>query len=315
MHVAIYLPLVIPVLAAVAARGLADRLPPAAASWLLAVTALALALASSAVLGLLALSALIRVPVIDAVGHLSRSVVTRGDEVSVPVAVAGGALLAAAATAVGKVTWRRAKAIARAHRHASGLPGAGEVVVTEDSAADAYTVPGWPCRIVITQGMLRALSAAERGVLLAHERTHARNLHYLFTMAARLAAAANPLLHPVAAEVGYAVERWADERAAAETGDRALTARAIARAALASSAAPPERAPDAATGTLGLIARGQARPGPVPRRVAALLVPPPGLSPLLIAAAIVLVAVSGFSAVEAARDLHQLIELAQGQPA
>ncbi len=59
-------------------------------------------------------------------------------------------------------------------------------------------------------------------MLLAHERAHARNSHYLFTSAARLAAAANPLLRPVAAEVGYAIERWADERAAAETGDRAL---------------------------------------------------------------------------------------------
>ncbi|MGH3279261.1 MAG: M56 family metallopeptidase, partial [Trebonia sp.] len=217
--------------------------------------------------------------------------------------------------------WRRAAAVARAHRHASGLPGAGEVVVTEDSAADAYTVPGWPCRIVITQGMLRALSAGERGVLLAHERTHARNSHYLFTSVARLAAAANPLLRPVAAEVGYAVERWADERAAAETGDRTLAARAIAHAALATSAAPPDR--DAAMTALGLITSGEdgqregkhRKVGPVPRRVAALLVPPPELSPLLLAAAVVLVLVSGASALEAARNLHQLIELAQGPSA
>ena len=54
---------------------------------------------------------------------------------------------------------------------------------------------------------------------------------------------------------------------------------------------------------------------PVPRRVAALLAPPPRLPLLLLAAAIVLVAVSGASALEAARNLHQLIELAQGQPA
>jgi len=53
----------------------------------------------------------------------------------------------------------------------------------------------------------------------------------------------------------------------------------------------------------------------VPRRVAALLAPPPGLSLLLLAAAIALVAVSGASALEAARNLHQLIELAQGQSA
>jgi hypothetical protein len=56
------------------------------------------------------------------------------------------------------------------------------------------------------------------------------------------------------------------------------------------------------------------RAGPVPRRVAALLAPPPRLPLLLLAAAIVLVAVSGASALEAARDFHQLIELAQGQP-
>jgi beta-lactamase regulating signal transducer with metallopeptidase domain len=324
MLVAICLPLVIPLLAAVAARSLVDRLPPAAATWLLAASAFALALASSAVLGVLAVSALIRLPVIETIGHLSRSTVAHSDAVSVPVAIAAGALFAAAAAAAAKAAWRRAAAIARAHRHASRLPGAGAIVVTEDAAADAYTVPGWPCRIVITEGMLRALSAGERDVLLAHERTHARNSHYLFTSAARLAAAANPLLRPVAAEVGYAIERWADERAAAETGDRALAARAIAHAALATSAAPPDR--DAAITALGLITQegkdspegkhrknAARRAGPVPRRVAALLAPPLRLSPLLIAAVVVLVAVSGASALAAAINLHQLIEIAQGQ--
>lgn len=63
---------------------------------------------------------------------------------------------------------------------------------------------------VITAGMLRALSQPERQVLLAHERAHASSLHYLFTTVARLAAAANPLLRPVASAVGYTVERWAD---------------------------------------------------------------------------------------------------------
>jgi hypothetical protein len=325
MRVAIYLPLVIPLLAAVAAGPVVNRLPPRPATWLLAAGALVLATASSAVLGLLALSALIRLPVVDALGHLSGSAVTSGDAVSLPVAIVAGALLAAAAAAAVTAAWRGIAAIARAHRHASGLPGAGAIVVTEDAAADAYTVPGWPCRIVVTEGMLRALSARERDVLLAHERTHAANSHYLFTSAARLAAAANPLLRPVATAVGYAVERWADERAAAETGDRGLAARAVAHAALATSAAPPDR--DAAVIALGLITRdgedpgagkrgkdGPRRPGPVPRRVAALLAPPVKLSPLLIAAAVVLVAISGACALEAARTLHQLIEIAQGQP-
>jgi len=53
------------------------------------------------------------------------------------------------------------------------------------------------------------------------------------------------------------------------------------------------------------------RAGPVPRRVAALLGPPPQASLLLLAAAVLLVAISGLSALEAARNMHQLIELAQ----
>ena len=55
--------------------------------------------------------------------------------------------------------------------------------------------------------------------------------------------------------------------------------------------------------------------GQVPRRVAALLAPRPRLRLLLLAAAIVLVAISGAAALEAARNFHQLIEMAQGRPA
>jgi Peptidase family M48 len=347
MHLAVYLPLVIPVLAALVARPLADRLPPVAATWLLAGSSLALAVASSAVLGLLALTALVRVPFVDTIGNMSVQVISRDDPASLPVAVIAGALLAAAAAAACRALWRRSTAILDAGRQARRLPGSGQVVVTDDSAADAYTLPGWPCRIVITTGMLHALTAQERQVLLAHERAHAGGSHYLFTSAARLASAANPLLRPVAAEVGYTVERWADERAAAATGDRPLTARAIARAAIAASAAPPERTgpvtalclvpvdsdDDPRSGSSSSSGSGSSagadgtarqrgrlrfrgrpslrRAGPVPRRVAALLGPPPRLSLLLLAAAVLLVAVSGLSALEAARNMHELIEFAQ----
>ena len=339
MHLAVYLPLVIPALAALAARPLANRLPPVAATWLLAGSSLALAAASSAVLGMLALSALVRIPLVASVANLSVGAISRGDPVSLPIAIAAGGFLAAAAAAAVRALWRRGTAIVEAGRQASQLPGSGQVVVTEDDAADAYTLPGWPCRIVITSGMLRVLSGPERQVLLAHERAHAGGSHYLFTSAARLAAAANPLLRPVAAEVGYTVERWADECAATATGDRPLTARAIARAALATSAAPPDRAGPATA--LGLVTpddgrSGDGQPGqdgsagggkhrfrrpslrgagPVPRRVAALLSPPPRTSLLLLGAALALVALSGVSALEAARNLHTLVELAQaGRP-
>ena len=87
MHLAVYLPLVMPLLAAAAAGPLAGRLPPVAATWLLASSAVALAAASSAVLGLLALTALVRIPLVGAAGEMSVQVITRNDPASVPVEI------------------------------------------------------------------------------------------------------------------------------------------------------------------------------------------------------------------------------------
>ncbi len=315
MHALVYLPLVVPLLAAVAARPLAERLPPRTATWLLAGSAVTLAAASCAVLGLLALAAAVRVPRIDLAGDLSRQIMSRADPASMPLGVVAGGLLVAAAVAAARAAWFRTAALIAAHRQGRSLPGAGqmpgaaEVIVVTDDAVDAYAVPGWPSRIVVTSGMLGALSRAERDVLLAHERAHASSCHYLFTAAARLAAAANPLLHPLAAAVGYSVERWADEQAAAAAGSRPLAARAIARAALAASATPPRRAASAAV--LGVLPALGRDAGVVPRRVAALLAPPPRPRLLLLIVAVVLVAISGLSALDAARDLHGIIEFAQ----
>jgi hypothetical protein len=61
MHLAVYLPLLLPALAALAARPLADHLNPRLATWLLTVSAVALAAASSVALGLLALAGLARI--------------------------------------------------------------------------------------------------------------------------------------------------------------------------------------------------------------------------------------------------------------
>jgi Zn-dependent protease with chaperone function len=311
MRLVVYLPLVMPLLAAATARPLAERLPPVAATWLLSISALLLAAASSAVLGMLALTAIVRIPLVDVLGKMSRQVISSDDPASVPVALVAGALLAAATASAARALYRRAAALMAANRQARQLPGAGQVVVTDDDAADAYTLPGLPCRIVVTTGMLRALSGPERQVLLAHERAHAAGLHYLFGTAARLAAAANPLLRPVTTAVAYTMERWADEHAAGIAGDRQLAARAIARAALATTAAPPRGG--LRPGALGAVTRltRSRRPGPVPRRVAALMQPPPQPRLLLLAAAVLLVAISGASVLEAAHDLHSLLALAR----
>ncbi len=89
--------------------------------------------------------------------------------------------------------------------------------------------------------MLAALSAGERRVLIAHEASHLRHRHYIYLHLADLAAAANPLLRSTARAIKQAVERWADEDAAASVGDRDLAGRALARAALASVRRPAAR--------------------------------------------------------------------------
>ncbi len=342
MHLAIYLPLVVPLCAAAGARPIASRLPPQIATWLLTAAAVALAALSTAVLGLLACTALLRVPLVATLGHMSVQVVRHNDPASLSAAVASAALLAVAIAAAGRFALRRARALVSAARHARCLPGSSQVVVVPDGSADAYAVPGWPGRIVVTAGMLDALEPDERRVLLAHERAHARSHHYLFTALTYLAAAANPLLRPVAAAVTYTVERWADETAARDCGDRRLAARAIGKAALASAARAmpgPGRPRVGALGIAGpflmrgatrlrgvtwlpgLTRRGRATrlgralglggAGPVPRRVAALLAPPPRVRPLLVAAVAAVVLVSSAAALDAARDLHTVVELAQ----
>ena len=322
----IFLTLIFPLLAQLLARQVAARVDPRWATWLLSGAAVALAASSGAALTLVALDALIRIPLVAQLGRWSPAVIDRGDPTSTVLAIIAGVLLGIALTAVVRFTVRRGRALAEAFRHARGLPGRAQIVVTRDSAADAYTVPGRPGRIVVSAGMLDTLDDAGRAALLAHERAHLAGRHYAFTSVARLAAAANPLLRPIADAVEFTVERWADEHAARAVGDRRLVAETIARAAVAAKRSRPRRSPAAALGAVferlggGRLApkhskRSDTRPaGPIPRRVAALLAPAPGRRWSLQAAVAVIAIIAGIFALDAAHDLHELLESASYVP-
>ena len=135
-----------------------------------------------------------------------------------------------------------------------GHPGPLDVLETDEPIA--YSVPGMPGHIVVSTGMLRCLRPAERRVLLAHERSHLTRGHHRFVAVADLASAAVPVLRPLAAHVRFATERWADEDAATEVGDRRLVATAIARAALAQADWRPQ--PALALAGVGVAARVEA---------------------------------------------------------
>jgi len=310
MRILIYVPLAVSVLAAVGAWPLAERLPPRTATWLLTVSAVIIAGTSGAALGLLAMAAAMRLPVVAAMGGMSLRTVGQIDPDTLPVGVIAASLFGAAVLCALRAAWLRTMALIGAHRDARGLAGDRQVVVIADESADAYAVPGRRGTIVVTSGMLEALTEPERDVLLAHEQAHTAARHYLFTALVRLSAAANPLLRPLASAVGYTVERWADERAAVVTGSRPLAARAIANAALAAAAHPPRRTGGSVLASLaGSDQLG--RRGSVPRRVGALMGPPPKRRIVLLVATIGVVAVCGVAAVHAAGDLHAMVEFAQ----
>lgn len=306
MHVVIYLPLAVSLLAAVSARWVAGRLEPRTATWLLTGSAVLLAAATGAALAALAATVIGQVPVLASVGHWSVQVLRRNDPTSLSLAVAACILLGGAVAAACRAGFRRVRALAAAAGTARCLPCTGQLAVLDDPEPDAYALPGLPGRIVVTSGMLGALDHRERQVLVAHEHAHLACGHYLFVTAAHLAAAANPLLRPVEVAVRYAVERWADEYAAGLAGDRRVTAVTVGKAALLTTASRRASSP-----TLSMVTRKLRRAGPVPRRVAALLAAPPGPRPLLVAAAVIAVGLAATSTVEIARDVHALFELAQ----
>jgi beta-lactamase regulating signal transducer with metallopeptidase domain len=313
MRVAVYLPLLAPVLAAVSARWLAGRLHPRVGTWLLTATAVGLALTSGLALTALAATAVGQIPLVGALGDWSVGVLHRDDPASLTLALTACVLLVLALAAAGRALIRRTRALINAARTARRLPTEipfGRVVVFDDPCPDAYALPGVPGRIVVSTGMLDALNARERQVLLAHERAHLTCGHHVFVALAYLAAATNPLLRPVAAAVGYTTERWADEYAASAVGDRRLVARTIAKAALLTSRhqSPPAGALAITTGSAATKLRGA---GPVPRRVAALLTAPPRRRRLLLALALTVLALAAACSIETVRDLDALFDLAR----
>ncbi|WP_336054589.1 M56 family metallopeptidase [Streptomyces sp. CA2R101] len=308
MIVAVWIPLLMPLLAVPAARRLAESLAPRAAAWLLTGCAVALAGCTTAALGLLLTAGALRLPPVAALDHLSLPLLGGDPAVSVPAAGAAAGLLGATALAVVHRIRRHHTELRTARLATDAHPTSGDLCVLPHAAPDAYALPGRPGRVVVTAGMLRALPPDEREALFAHERAHLAGRHHLFLLTAALAAVCHPLLRPLRAPLAYALERWADETAASRVGDRRVTARAIGRAALA---ARPAATAAHRPGTVLA-----ATTGPVPRRVAALLAPerpapPPPRTAVhgrrLIAAVALLacLGLSAASALDAATDLHE----------
>lgn len=260
----------------------ARRLSPVVAVRFLVPGSLMVAGITIFVLGEVALFGIAQMPIFAVFGLWSPASIRRVNPFPGPIAAISMALLAVLAVAATAVIAHRVRALVRVfHSRLGGPRRTGHLVVIDDDRVDAFTTPGPGGRIIVTAGLLAALSVKEQQVVLAHEMTHLRHRHVWWRLAADLAAAINPMLRPTATAVAHATERWADESAARVTGDRRLVARTVARVALAQHGLVRD---------VGL--RIAVTGGDIPRRVQALLTPTPPRtrSGVLILAALLLAA-------------------------
>jgi hypothetical protein len=309
MHPIVYLPVAVSALLGLIGPVQARRLAPATAVRLLVGAAVVVSLCWLAMLALLSLWLLARLPPVAEAGHWSVPVIVAGSPVPVAEAGLAAALLVLLTLLAGRQLISRigaGLALARAcHRHA------GELVVTDDSDALAYAVPGLPAlrrgrraegrisgHIVVSNRMLACLpDAGERRALLTHERAHLRHHHGTANTLVGLAASLNPFLGRLPAAVSLAAERWADEEAARDVGDRRVVARALGRAALATLVPAP-------TG-LALVNTD------VPDRVRALLAPAPTDRRWRVLLVVALAVAAAISVAIAYQETDRLFEAAQ----
>ncbi|NUP24688.1 MAG: M56 family metallopeptidase [Streptomyces sp.] len=267
MGVFVFLPLVLPLTAWPIARLAEQRLHPRTATRLLTGVAAVMAVCSTVCLALTMVVGTAQLPGNPLPDGWSDPEVRAAVPYDEVVGKAAIPALCAVLLACGRTLWRHRRVRRAAHRALAGMPGT-EVVVLPDGDPYAYALPGGRRgRVVVTTGLLDRLEPAERRALFAHERAHLTARHHRFLLAVQLAARANPFLRPLRTAVSYTAERWADEEAARKVGSRRTVARAIGKAALVSRGAPLST-------LMGFAAPGPA-PGPVPRRVKALLNPAP----------------------------------------
>jgi hypothetical protein len=148
---------------------------------------------------------------------------------------AASAGVALAAGAVGFALLRGGVRLAHAQRGLAGLaagvagPLAAGVERLASEAPVSCTLGALRPRIVVSDGLVRALLPASLTVVIEHERAHARRRDTLRALVAR--ALSWPHLPGVRrallAELALASERACDEAAAARTGDRLLVAETL----------------------------------------------------------------------------------------
>jgi peptidase M48-like protein len=233
VDVSVYVPLYLGVVLTALTPPIVRLLPPRTGVWCLTAAAVTAAASWAVSLAMITFTGLGRITFVADEGHWSAIGWRRMDPVDIWTARAAGAGLAGCALVFAYALVRE-RIAQRELNEVSGRFGTSETLIfVDDDAPHAYAFGGRRPRIVVSRGLLRGMTIAERRALLAHEAAHVRHRHDVHLMLLRLMAAFNPLLRPFVRAGALAVERWADEDTAVTVGDRTLVARTLLRAALA----------------------------------------------------------------------------------
>lgn len=237
MHSIVYLPFALTVVVVALSRSATRRLPPRAAAWATSIAVGAVALSTVGALGLLGCPLLARLPLVAHVGRWRPAAIAVHSPVPAWLSITSLATLAVLAwrTVAELLSLRRQIAdVVETHAQLAGH-AVGDFIVVDDSTPRAHAVSRTITqrgRVIVSTAMLDLLDEEERAAVVAHERAHLRHAHGAFVAVAAIAVALNPVLGPVRVDLRFALERWADEDAAATTS-RTVTASALAKAALA----------------------------------------------------------------------------------
>jgi Zn-dependent protease with chaperone function len=268
---------------------------PALATRVLGGVCVVAAVSALWVIGVDAGTSLVQIPLIARFGNWSPQLLQLADPVPRWLALACLLLTASAVLAGVWVVVRRARGLLSMHQALAGAAAAGSLLIIDDPRVTAFATPAAGGRVAVTTGLLRLLPPDERRALLAHEVAHLRHHHFWWVAAADVGAAVFPPFRATARVVAESAERWADECAAAEVGDRKVVARALARAAVYAHPVAPAG---------GVTAVG----GRVVDRVQAMLAPPPARRLVPVWALVTLLSLSMLAAWTVGRGADTMVD-------
>ena len=279
------LPLLLLYPAAYAATCLHHLLPARAAAWSATIALTLLLTTGLPTIWLIAVSGLRHIGIDSPFADWSQHLL--------PTAGPAGALIGLGASLLTAVGLVRARRVLRLHSQLRSSATSVGPEVLPSPAVFAYTLPGPKGNIVLSDGLIDALTDSEYSAVLAHERSHVRHRHDRHLLLAKLSVAFLPIARHLADRLEYSLERWADQDAAAELGDSRLVAKAIARVALVGTHPTP-------------LVPGIARLGSA-ARAHALLDPRPTLPPALFAA-VVSTAAFAITVLSSALQIHHTLQ-------